>query len=478
MKKRPLLSLLLLSILSANLANISVCAKTPDIMRGVWLWGATVREMGKDGAVSVVRDLEKHGFTDIFLMVKGASGVVGYPSKVALSVVKSEQDPLPEIIAAAHKKKIKVHAWYVINQDKVWAEKHPEEVMVHLKNGPLKDGRISPLAPGYQNYIKEQVREIIDNYQVDGVHLDYIRYPHAVYSFDKYTFAEAEKRGIDVEQVKNILNQTFYNPGDNSIVMKAYENGDPAIIGWEKLRRDIIGQFAQEIGEIVKSAKRPLAYSAALMPEGAYNPNYGDVHYGQNYRDSGAIYDFVVPMAYWKSFSQPPRWVGSVVVKEATAFLGKTSVYAGLQAFEVSGNKEMADAEAAALENGSRGVVLFRYGTFVFASVQVKKKFSGKTSVTFKLQNRTDSNIDNIEIDFEGTGLVPKKGLRIPKGASSEVNANKIALTGAQLLNLNQEFEFSVEVVKAPASKVSAKMPSIKLSRQKRSFYPVYTVVK
>ena len=269
MKKRSLLALVLLFATYSSIFMINIYADTPLKMKSVWLWGATVRELGREGAVSVVRDLEKHGFTDIFLMLKDASMVVGYPSKVALSVVKSEQDPLREIIAAAHKKKIKVHAWYVINQDKLWAEKHPEEVMVHLKNGPLKDGRISPLAPGYQNYIKEQVREIIDNYQVDGVHLDYIRYPHAVYSFDKYTLAEAEKRGIDVEQVKNILNQTFYNPGDNSIVMKAYANGDPAIIGWEKLRRDIIGQFAQEIGEIVKSTKRPLEFSAALMPEGA-----------------------------------------------------------------------------------------------------------------------------------------------------------------------------------------------------------------
>ena len=159
-------------------------------------------------------------------------------------------------------------------------------------------------------------------------------------------------------------------------------------------------------------------------------------------------------------------------MKEAMAFLGKTPVYAGLQAFEVSGNKEMADAEAATLENDYRGVVLFRYGTFVFASVQVKKKFSGKTIVTFKLQNRTDSNIDNIEIDFEGTGQVPKKGLQIPKGATSEVNGYKIALTGAQLLNLNQEIGFSVEVEKDPTSEISLEMPSNQIIQAKTIVLP------
>jgi uncharacterized lipoprotein YddW (UPF0748 family) len=473
--KISLARLILLVILMAVVLNIHTYAAAPEPMRGVWLWGSTVREMGKDGVVTVIDDLRNSGFTDIFLLVKGESGVVGYPSRVALSTVKTEGDLLKAIIAEAHKSRMKVHAWFVVNGDAAWTAKHPEDMMVHLKNGPTS-GRVSPLAPNYQKYIKDLIREIIDNYDIDGVHLDYIRYSHAVYSFDKYVLDAAKNRGIDVNQVKNILNQTFYNPKDGSIVIRAYQSGDPAIVAWEKLRRDIITGFAQNIKEVVKSAQHPLPFSAALMPEGSYDPTFADVYYAQNYKDAGALYDFVTPMAYWKDFSKPPQWVGATVVKQGAAALGKTPVMAGLQAYDVPGNKQLEAAEEAAMTNGAGGVVYFRYGSFAFASMQVRD-VDGKTLVSLEVRNRTGSAIDNIEIDFKGTGLNPKSVMEVPTRVAPQVNGTKVSLEGDQLLGSNKSIVITVVSEKDLAKAVSV-TPAINLSLQKRVFVPVCAVIK
>ena len=470
MKKYFALCLVSLLCFTAVFGNINISADTPAEMRAVWLWGSTVREMGKDGVTAVVEDLKQFGFTDIFLLVKGLSGVVGYPSAVALSTQKSDIDLLQKIVEEAHKNKIKVHAWYTINSDSAWIAENP-------KNGPVKDGKVSPLAPRYKKYVKDLIKEVVDKYDIDGVHLDYIRYTHAVYSFDKYTLEEAKKRKIDVDKVKDILNQTFYAPKDSSIVIKAYQNGDPTIVEWEKLRRDTIADFAREIGEIVKNARRPIIYSTALMPEGAYDPVFGDVYYAQNYKELGPIFDCVIPMAYWKDFAKPPRWVGSTVVKGTINAIENMPVYAGLQAYDVPGNKQIADAEKAAIENGSKGVVLFRYGSFSFASVQVTNSGDDKTLVTLELKNRDASHIDSIEIDFKGTGLNPTTVLQIPKGITTEVNKTIVSLTGGKILDRGQALNFSVEVEQDPAKSDSPKMPSIKFIRNRTSV-PVYTVMK
>ena len=54
------------------------------------------------------------------------------------------------------------------------------------------------------------VKEIVSGYDVDGIHLDYIRYNHVANGWSEEDFARIAAMGADVEQVKYMINKTFY----------------------------------------------------------------------------------------------------------------------------------------------------------------------------------------------------------------------------------------------------------------------------
>ena len=99
-------------------------------------------------------------------------------------------DPLAYLISRAHANNIEVHAWLVTYRAcSVWPPAgnatlaaHPEWLMVPqaaIGGGPAKvDGVyvLDPGSPDVQEYLISIVRELVANYEVDGINWDYIRY--------------------------------------------------------------------------------------------------------------------------------------------------------------------------------------------------------------------------------------------------------------------------------------------------------------
>ena len=44
---------------------------------------------------------------------------------------------------------------------------------------------LSPLHPEVNQYLYSIIKEILDNYKVDGIHFDYIRYQDDIYGYNK-----------------------------------------------------------------------------------------------------------------------------------------------------------------------------------------------------------------------------------------------------------------------------------------------------
>jgi uncharacterized lipoprotein YddW (UPF0748 family) len=118
-----------------------------------------------------------------------------YPRTDAF-VAPEPYDPLAAVIDAAHARGIEVHAW--INATTLWNLATPPSSPDHAFNrhGPSAEGRdrwlnrrvdgaelignnsyIDPGHPDAVAYVVAGVRSVIDNYDVDGVNFDYIRYP-------------------------------------------------------------------------------------------------------------------------------------------------------------------------------------------------------------------------------------------------------------------------------------------------------------
>jgi len=173
--------------------------------------------------------------------------------------------------------------------------------------------------PGNETVVNEVTNSIINiatNYNVDGIHLDATRYPEKAYLHN------------GTIHITNFV-ENIYN----------------------------------EIQRINSEQGKDILLSAALMPECGGN----GYHYGQNYTQLAPYLDFMVPMIYKGNYNAGRNWIISTTQYIVNAANG-TPVVAGLQtymsdtyAIPIPSSELDGDIQAA-LDNGSSGYVLFRYG--------------------------------------------------------------------------------------------------------------------
>ena len=168
-------------------------------IRAVWLttnygldWPRTKlsQEGQKRELIVILDNLQKRHFNTIMFQVR-ARGEVFYRSRwepmssllVSGGYGKTFFDPLAFVIDEAHKRGMEVHAWlvtYPLGTDK-WVKSLGEKSVVRQNASLVRQYRgewfLDPGNPKTDDYLLRLVEEIVDNYDVDGIHFDYIRYP-------------------------------------------------------------------------------------------------------------------------------------------------------------------------------------------------------------------------------------------------------------------------------------------------------------
>jgi transglutaminase-like putative cysteine protease len=182
---------------------------------------------------------------------------------------------------------------------------------------------------------------------VDGIHLDYVRYPGTAY---KHTGGTAA-----------------------------------------------ITNFVANVNTAVKSVNSSIALSAALMPEGSINAYF----YGQDYSQLANYLDFLVPMVYKGSYEQNTDWIGTktaYIVSKA----GATPVIVGLQTYVSDSNlTPLSAAElnldiSKALECGASGYALFRFG-LIDTNFLAGSDFDAASAGSVSASTSTEATDDNAE---------------------------------------------------------------------------------
>jgi len=104
-------------------------------------------------------------------------------------------DPLAFVIKECHARGMECHAWVVTfplgNQKHVKAQKNNSVVSRYPNLCKFHNGEwyLDPGIPQTRDYIISIVDEIVNNYNIDGIHFDYIRYPENAKAFpDQDTF--------------------------------------------------------------------------------------------------------------------------------------------------------------------------------------------------------------------------------------------------------------------------------------------------
>lgn len=332
-------------------------------MTGIWMWPSSIRI---HGAEKVVSYCARSKVTDIYFLAKGLAGTTSFRSSFAPS--DSERDLLQELLNAAHAAGIRVHAWFTSASDEHYKGLHPESGRYHFSKGPDK-GLIALSDEGYIAYMEQIIRELLRNYDVDGLHLDYIRYNHLLYGWSDADKARYAAAGADVEQLCSMMQRMFYGEDkEEALLFDAYRSGDPNALALARVRRDDVVHFARKLASAAREARHAIILSAALMPEGAYDDvAFSDLHYGQNYEDAAQIYDYVLPMAYSKAYDKDSAWVR--MVAEGTMKRGMKTIV-GLHAYQGGTGLTLRDDIAALDGSGAEGICLFREGACVFAYVR------------------------------------------------------------------------------------------------------------
>jgi uncharacterized lipoprotein YddW (UPF0748 family) len=161
------------------------------------------------------------------------------------------------------------------------ARAHPSEVEGVYTN---------PAHPAVQAHLVLLVRELLDAYRVDGVHLDYIRYPSAEYDFSR----------ASLEAFRSWIRERIGVPGTREIESQwprtplVYVDAFPAL--WDDFRR---GEITKTVERIFIEAK---TYQPDVVVSAAVFANADDAHRSrfqewENWLKWGII-DVVAPMAY------------------------------------------------------------------------------------------------------------------------------------------------------------------------------------
>ena len=328
---------------------------------GIWMWPDSLVSAP---AEQVAARCARMGVTDIFFLAKGLAGTVPYTGGPAPAGFP--RDLLRELLDAAHHRGIRVHAWLTSANDDHYKALHPESGRFHYTRGRDK-GLISLRDERYLRYMEGVVRDLCRRYEIDGLHLDYIRYNHLLYGWDDADLSRYAAAGADIPHVRRLMEQTFFGDsgGEGARIFDALREGDRSVCALADVRRRDVAAFARSLVSAGRSENSRLVLSAALMPEGAYGDTaFADLHYGQSYEDAAGLYDFAVPMAYSQAYGQDSRWVRTVAA--GTLRRGLRTVV-GLQAYEGGTGATLREDLAVLRDEPVDGVCLFREGAFVLA---------------------------------------------------------------------------------------------------------------
>lgn len=190
-------------------------------VRGVWLttlsgldWpktkalSAESRKKQQEELCRLLDQVQQCGINTVFFQTRIRGSVV-YPSKiepwdVALTG-KYDKDPgynpLAFAIEECHRRGMELHAWVVAVPcfKTAQARKIGKKSLINTHPKLLRrhDGQyyLDPGLPGSAEYVSSICKEIVSNYDVDGIHLDYIRYPERADGFsDGATYSKYGKK--------------------------------------------------------------------------------------------------------------------------------------------------------------------------------------------------------------------------------------------------------------------------------------------
>lgn len=374
-------------LFGAWMTHVPIADTTPAAaeIRALWVTRASLTSPA--AITSLVRTAHAQGFNTLLVQVRGRADAYYTsdlePRAADLARQPATFDPLATVLAEARASRIRVHAWVVLNLVSSAAElpaasdhlvyRHPEWLMVprpiaqevaRLDPGnPAYVGKIArwtrgesasveglyttPLQRDAAAHTERVVADLARRYDLDGLHLDYARYPNQQFDYSRYSIAEFRadvrprlsveaRRAVDSEEASDLF---------------AYPDRFPA--EWRAFRRARLTALVARLRAAVHRSRPSAVFSVAVVPDqqDAVDERMQDWRVWLSTR----LVDAVAPMAYTQ---EPARFADQIAAARDIA--GGGAVWAGIGSYRLSPAQTIENIRAAR-KLGTAGFVLFSY---------------------------------------------------------------------------------------------------------------------
>ena len=353
--------------------------------RALWVLRATLAS--RDSITTLVRSARDHGFNTLFVQVRGRGDAYYLggvePRSSDLARQPGNFDPLATVLDSAHAAGLRVHAWVNVNfvssaADLPSAREHlvhrhplwlmvPRDIAQELAtldaDSPAYLGKLarwtrtqsaeieglysSPIIPEAAAHTEAIVRDIARRYAVDGVHLDYARYPTDRFDYSagairafrasvRPGLAPARRRTLDSEEAFDLF---------------AYPDAMPD--EWRAFRVARMTALMARLRNAVKGERPAALVSVAAAPDLREALDRRLQDWGAWLRSG--LMDALCPMAY---SLEPGRFAEQIAAAREAA--GTRLVWAGIGAYRLTPAQTIEHIQTAR-RLGAAGVVLFSY---------------------------------------------------------------------------------------------------------------------
>ncbi len=364
-------------------------APLPEVREVRALWVVRTTLTTPDKIRKMVSDAANAGFNTLIVQIRGR-GDAYYQSRwepraSTLNAQPTTFDPLALVISEAQRRRLRVHGWInthlIADMDSLPAapqhiyQAHPEwlavprEVASDLYNMPPADPRYrarivewtkrnrqqveglftSPANPAVSEHLASVWLDVLEKYQLDGLHFDFIRYSSADFDYSRTAmerFREWLEPHLTPEASRTLIEATRVN------ALAATELFPEKFADFQRAQ---ITNLVERISIAVRKRKPQTTISAAVFANGtdAYDNRFQD---WPRWLASGYI-DVVCPMAY-----TPDTNTFRQQIETATnaAHSNGAKIWAGIGAYRqpVSGTVEKIQT---ARTLGTDGISLFSY---------------------------------------------------------------------------------------------------------------------
>lgn len=265
-----------------------------------------------------------------------------------------------EVLARAKEQGLETHAWTwaLCRGNKELIEKHPDWYVVSRRGDSAADkppyvGYYHFLCPSREevrNYLAKIVAELCGTANLDGIHLDYIRYPDVILPvalWKKYNLVQNDELPQFDFCYCEVCRNAFKEQTGEDPLRLPDPAGDTA---WRQYRYNSVTNLVNHLAEVAHAKRKQITAAVFPTPALAKKLVRQDwIHWNL---------DAVLPMVYHSFYNEKPDWIERAVKEGVTALAANRPLYAGLYLPDLKGG-DFDRAVNFAMMGGAKGVSLF-----------------------------------------------------------------------------------------------------------------------